>query len=111
MKRGQSRKSRWSQSSGNLGLHESYSTLKVGPSCPADGDVSWCSHYGDSMEVLKKLQTELSFPAVPLLSIYLDKTYNSKRYIHLVLAALCTVATTWPVSYDVHHQVRKEDNV
>ena len=54
-----------------------------GPSCPAGGDVSWCSHYGDSVEVPKKLQTELSFPAVPLLSIYLDKTYSSKRHIHL----------------------------
>ena len=46
-------------------------------------DANWNSHYGDSMEVPKKLQTELSFPAVPHLSIYLDKTYNSKRHIHL----------------------------
>ena len=69
--RGQSRKSRWSQSSGTGGFMR-VTPPQSGPSCPAGGDVSWCSHYGDSVEVPKKLQTELSFPAVPLLSIYLD---------------------------------------
>lgn len=49
------------------------------------------------MEVLKKLQTELSFPAVPLLSIYLDKTYNSKRYIHLYVPS-CTVYSSYDVA-------------
>ena len=33
--------------------------------------------------VLRKLNRELPYdPAIPLLGIYLDKNYNSKRYLH-----------------------------
>ena len=35
---------------------------------------------------LRKLKIELPYdPAVPLLGIYPDKNYNSKRYMHLII--------------------------
>ena len=53
---------------GTLGLHEGYSTAAPMENC---------------MEVPKKLKIELSFPGIPLLSMYLDKSYHSKRCIQL----------------------------
>ena len=36
------------------------------------GNVNWCSHYGNTMQILKKLKIDLpQDPAIPLLSIYL----------------------------------------
>ena len=35
-------------------------------------NVNWCSHYGNTMQILKKLKIDLpQDPAIPLLSIYL----------------------------------------
>ena len=51
------------------------------PSFTAGDNVSCCSHY--RKQFLKKLKVELPYyPAIPLLGIYPDKTYNSKRYMH-----------------------------
>ena len=37
-------------------------------------NVNWCSHYGNTMQILEKLKIDLpQDPAIPLLSIYLLK--------------------------------------
>ena len=43
---------------------------------PVSGNVNWHNHYGEQYEVsLRKLKAELPYnPAVPLLSIHLEKT-------------------------------------
>ena len=48
------------------------------PSHIVGGNVNWCSHYGNSMEVSqKKVMRELPYsPAIPLLGIYLEKNHN-----------------------------------
>ena len=51
------------------------------PSCAVGGNVHWCSHHGEVWKFLKKLKIEFPYdPAVPLLSICPDKSYNSRRY-------------------------------
>ena len=49
------------------------------------------------MEVLRKLYVELPYdPEIPLLGIYLDKTFLEKDKCTLMfIAALLTVAKTW----------------
>ena len=51
---------------------------KRGPSYTVPGNVNWCSHYGIQYGgFLKKLELPYD-PAIPLLSIYLDKTIIQK---------------------------------
>ena len=62
------------------------------------GNVNWYNHYGEQYESsLRKPKTELPYnPAVPLLSIYLEKTIIRKDTCPLVfIAALFTIASTW----------------
>ena len=68
------------------------------PSYTVDGDISWCSYYGEQCGgSLKELKLELPYhPAIPLLGTHLDKTITRKdtctpRFI----AVLFTVAKTW----------------
>ena len=60
--------------------------------------VSWCSHYGNSMEI-PKIKIELPHnPAIPLLDIYLKKIkmLQLKKYMHVyVHAELFTIAKIW----------------
>ena len=60
-----------------------------------DGNVNWCSHYGE--QFLKKLKIELSYdPAILLLGIYPDKTVIQKdTCTPMSIAALFTIAKTW----------------
>ena len=55
------------------------------PSCTVGGNANWCSRYGEQHEgSSKKLKTELPYdPVIPLLGVYPDKTFNSKRYMNL----------------------------
>ena len=50
------------------------------PSYAVSGNVSWCSNYGKQYGgSSKKLKIKLPYnPAIPLLSIYLDKTILQK---------------------------------
>ena len=49
------------------------------------------------MSYLRKLNVELPYdPAIPLLGIYLDKTFLEKDpCAHMFIAALFTIAKTW----------------
>ena len=51
----------------------------------------------NSMEVPQKLNIELLYdPEIPLLGIYLDKTFIQKNtYTCMFIAALVTIAKTW----------------
>ena len=57
-------------------------TEKREPSCSIGGTVSWCNHYGEQYgdsSMYRFLYIELPYdPAVPLLGIYLDKTFLKK---------------------------------
>ena len=69
------------------------------------GNVNWCSHHEKQDSFLKKkknkkqkkLKIELLYEAaIPLLSIYSDKTINKKDTHTLKFtAALLTIAKTW----------------
>ena len=64
---------------------------------PPARKVSWFSHYGNNMEVPKKLKIELPYdPVIPFLDIYLDKTliWEDTR-VPMFKAALFTIAKTW----------------
>ena len=67
--------------------------------CTAGGNVNWCSHYGNSMEVRQKIKTELAYdPAIPLLGIYLKKMKTPTQKdtcIPKFTAALFTTAKIW----------------
>uniref|UniRef100_A0A8D0UZR8 DUF1725 domain-containing protein n=2 Tax=Sus scrofa TaxID=9823 RepID=A0A8D0UZR8_PIG len=68
------------------------------PCYTTGGNVNWYNHhgkqYGDSS---KKLKIELSFyPAIPLLSIYSEKTMTQKQtHTPVFIAALYIIAKTW----------------
>ena len=48
---------------------------KKEPFYTVGGNVNWCSHYGNTTQILKKLKIDLpQDPAIPLLSIYLKNT-------------------------------------
>ena len=51
----------------------------------------------NSIEVPQKTNTELPYdPAIPLLGIYLDKTFIKKlMLIHMFIATLFSIAETW----------------
>ena len=53
------------------------------PSCTVDGNVSWYNHHGKQYGgTLEKLIIELPYdPAIPLLDIYLDKTFLKKTHV------------------------------
>ena len=70
------------------------------PSYTVSGNVSWCSHYGKQYGGSSKSQTELPYdPAIPLLSIYSDKTIIQKDMrIPMFTTALFTIARTWKQS-------------
>ena len=71
------------------------------------GNVNWCSHYGEQSilllslrnlhRFLKKLKIELPYdPAIPLLSIYPEKTIIRKDTCNpMFIAALFTIARSW----------------
>ena len=69
------------------------------PSYTVGENVNWCSYYGKQYGVLflKKLKIELPYdPAIPLLSIYSEKTLVRKDICTpLLIAALFTIAKTW----------------
>ena len=68
------------------------------PSYTVDGDVSWCSYYGEECGgSLKELKVELPYhPAMPLLGTHLDKTITRKdTSTPGFMAALFTVAKIW----------------
>lgn len=61
-------------------------------------DIKWGSCYGNSMEGLKNLKTELSYDlAMPLLSIHPKECKGLKQIlIHLLFkAASCRIAKKW----------------
>ena len=62
------------------------------------GIVNWCNHCGKTVRrCLRKLNIELPFdPAIPLLSIYPEKTMTCKDpCTPMFTAALFTIAETW----------------
>ena len=69
---------------------------------PSDavGHVNWCSHYGEQYGgSLKKLKIELPYdPAIPLLSIYLEKMktlIQEDTCTPMFIAPLFIIAKTW----------------
>ena len=65
---------------------------------PVSGNVNWHNHYGEQYEgSLRKLKAELPCnPAVPLLSIYLEKIIIWKDTCPpMFTVALFTIARTW----------------
>ena len=93
--------SHWSEGPSFISLHVTNAGEGVGkrkPSCRVGGQVNWYNHYGkqdsDSSKKLKKEPP--SDPAIPLLSIYPDKTTIQKATCSRVfIAALFTRAKTW----------------
>ena len=69
---------------------------KKEPSYTVGGNVNWYSHCGGQYGVLKKLKIELPYdPAIPLLSIYLEKTIIQKdAWTPLFIATLFTITKT-----------------
>ena len=69
---------------------------KRGPSYTLSGNVSWYSHYRETVS-LKKLGIKLPYdPTVPLLGIYPEKTIIEKDTCTPVFtAALLMIARTW----------------
>ena len=68
------------------------------PSYTVGGNVNWCSQYGKQYGgSSKKLKIELPYdPAIPLLSIYPEKTIIRKvTCTPMFTAALFTIAKTW----------------
>ena len=68
------------------------------PSCTVAGNVTWYNHYGKCYGgTLGKLYMELPYdPVIPLLGIYLDKSFLEKdTFTHMFIAALFTIAKTW----------------
>ena len=62
------------------------------------GNVNRCRHYGEQYgDSSKKLKIELPYdPAIPLLSIYPEKTIIRKdAYTPMIIAARFTIAKTW----------------
>ena len=81
-----------------------------------NGDVNWCSYYGEQYGVSfkklkagkkKKLKAELPYdPAIPLLGIYSEKTKTlilKGACTPIFIAALFTIAKTWN-NLNVHQQ-------
>ena len=66
------------------------------PSCTVGGNVSWCNHHGEQYGGALENHIELPYdPAIPLLGIYLDKTFLDKDpCTHMFIAALFTIAKT-----------------
>ena len=61
----------------------------------------------NSVEILKKLETELPYdPAIPLLGIHTEKTIIERNmYTEMFIAAIFTIARTWkqpryPLAYE-----------
>ena len=67
------------------------------PSYTVGENVSWCSHYGNSMEFPQKTENRAANnPTISLLGIYPDKTIIQKdTCTPLFIAALFTIAKTW----------------
>ena len=67
------------------------------PSCTVGGNVSWCNHHGEQYGGALENHIELPYdPAIPLLGIYLDKTFLKKDICtRMFIAALFTIAKTW----------------
>ena len=73
-----------------------------------NGDVNWCSYYGEQYGVsFKKLKAKLPYdPAIPLLGIYSEKTKTlilKGACTPIFIAALFTIAKTWN-NLNVHQQ-------
>ena len=66
---------------------------KKEPTCTVGGNVSWKKEW----RYFRKLYIKLAYdPAIPLLGIYLDKTFLKKdTCTHMFIAALFTIAKTW----------------
>ena len=66
-------------------------------SCTVGGNVNWYSHYGKQYGGALENHIELLYdPAIPLLGIYLDKTFLEKDTCTCMFTAvLFTVAKTW----------------
>ena len=67
------------------------------PSYTVGGNVNWCSHYGTQYNFLKKLKIEVPHdPAIPLSSIYPDKTIIQKdTWTLMFIVTLFTTTKTW----------------
>ena len=66
--------------------------------CTVDGNVNWCSHYGEQYgNSLKKLGTDPLYDStIPLLGIYPEKTIiEGDTYTPIFIAALFTIARAW----------------
>ena len=71
-----------------------------------DGNINWYSHYGKTAwSFFKKLKIELPYnPAIPALSMYLEKTLIQKdTWITMLIAALFT--TDNGSNLNVHQQM------
>ena len=71
---------------------------KKEPYSTVGGNVNWCNHCGkQKWRFLRKLKIELPFdPAIPLLSIYPEKTVTQKNTCTpMFIAALFAIAKTW----------------
>ena len=67
------------------------------PSYTVGRNVNWCSHYRKQYGVSLKIKIELLYdPAIPLLSIYPEKTIIRKdTCTPMFIAVLFTTARTW----------------
>ena len=68
------------------------------PSCSVGGNVNWYSPLWKTVwRYLRKPNRELPYdPTIPLLGIYLDKTFLEKDTCTcMLIAALFTIAKTW----------------
>ena len=67
------------------------------PSRTVGGNVNWYNHYRRVWTYLRKLNIELPYdPTVPLLGIYLDKSFVEKdTCTPKFIVALFTIAKTW----------------
>jgi len=82
------------------------------PSYTVGGNVNWYNHYGKEYgSTLKNYDMEIPYdPAIPLLDIYLDKTFPEKDTCTCMFnAALFTITKTWkqPKSHQQMNELRR----
>ena len=67
------------------------------PSCTVGGTVRWYNHHGEQYGTTLENYIELPYdPAIPLLGMYLDKTFLEKdTCIRMFTETLFTIAKTW----------------
>ena len=69
------------------------------PSCTVGGNVNWCSHSGNCVEVPQRVKNRAALaPAIALLGIYPKETNAMKRRdtcTPMFIAAMATIAKLW----------------